>query len=232
VTDRHAIKRPQLLVFDVNETLIDLDHLTPLFARVFGDGGVMRDWFAQVILYSQSLTLAGGYTPFGEIAAAVLEMLGAIKGTHVTPHDVTELRERLVTLPPHPDVSPALDRLREAGFRLATLTNSPPRLDGGPLRRAGLESYFERCFGVDEVRRFKPAPETYRFVCKTLAVAPEDMCLVAAHMWDTLGAQSFGATGALILRPGNADLPLDGAPRPTFIAKDLVDLAGQLVAIS
>jgi 2-haloacid dehalogenase len=52
------VKRPAL-VFDVNETLLDLETLTPHFARIFGDGGVMREWFAQLILYSEALTLAG-----------------------------------------------------------------------------------------------------------------------------------------------------------------------------
>ncbi len=41
-----------LLVFDVNETLLDLDALAPHFERMFGDRGALREWFAQVILYS------------------------------------------------------------------------------------------------------------------------------------------------------------------------------------
>jgi 2-haloacid dehalogenase len=36
-------------VFDVNETLLDLAGLDPLFERVFGDAGIRQVWFAQLI---------------------------------------------------------------------------------------------------------------------------------------------------------------------------------------
>ena len=49
------------IVFDVNETLLDITTLEPLFERVFGDPTVLREWFAQLILYSQTMTLSGLY---------------------------------------------------------------------------------------------------------------------------------------------------------------------------
>ena len=45
-----ARARPSVIVFDVNETLIDLTTLEPLFVRLFGEAAVMREWFAQLIL--------------------------------------------------------------------------------------------------------------------------------------------------------------------------------------
>ena len=45
-----------LLVFDVNETLLDLDALAPHFKRMFGEGAALREWFAQLILYSEAIT--------------------------------------------------------------------------------------------------------------------------------------------------------------------------------
>ena len=53
--------------------------------------------------------------------------------------------------------------------------------------------------------------------------------MVAAHVWDTIGAQSAGFSAALITRPGNALLPLDGLPQPTLVADDLRGLAQQLI---
>jgi hypothetical protein len=41
-----------LIVFDVNETLLDLQTMEPIFERIFGEKGVMRLWFANFILYS------------------------------------------------------------------------------------------------------------------------------------------------------------------------------------
>jgi hypothetical protein len=52
------------IVFDVNETLLDLESLTPTFERIFGERSALRLWFTQLILYSEALTLAGAYVPF------------------------------------------------------------------------------------------------------------------------------------------------------------------------
>jgi 2-haloacid dehalogenase len=38
-----------LIVFDVNETLLDLETMTPTFERIFGDRSAMRLWFMQLI---------------------------------------------------------------------------------------------------------------------------------------------------------------------------------------
>ncbi|MBG64910.1 MAG: haloacid dehalogenase, partial [Roseobacter sp.] len=53
------------IVFDVNETLLDIATLEPFFDRVFGNAAVLREWFPELILYSQTVTLSGLYAPFG-----------------------------------------------------------------------------------------------------------------------------------------------------------------------
>ena len=39
-----------LIVFDVNETLLDLETMEPTFERTFGERSAMRLWFANLIL--------------------------------------------------------------------------------------------------------------------------------------------------------------------------------------
>ena len=73
----------RILVFDVNETMLDVNALEPHFARVFGDGRVLRDWFSTVLLYSNVVTVAGPYADFGAIGGAALDMVAAARG--VTP---------------------------------------------------------------------------------------------------------------------------------------------------
>src|SRR5262245_44339701 len=67
-------RMPRILVFDVNETLLDLKALEPHFERVFGDKAMLREWFSQVIQFAEALTLAGDYRNFGDVARAALEM--------------------------------------------------------------------------------------------------------------------------------------------------------------
>jgi len=218
-----------IIVFDVNETLLDITTLEPLFDRVFGNPFVLREWFAQLILYSQTMTLCGLYTPFGELAVGTLRMVASIYGVVVADIDIDELKQRLNTMPAHSDVVPALTRLRDAGFRLVTLTNSASASSPSPLQRAGLGSFFERSFSVEAVRKFKPAPETYQLVAEEMNVETPALCLVACHLWDTMGAQAAGCRGALITRPHNAILPAAEVPIPDLVASELTDLAEQIV---
>ena len=177
------------------------------------------------------ITLASYYETFFKLGRAVLEMLGSIYQVPVEPADLEELRTNMLSMPAHEDVPEGVCLLREAGFRLMTLTNSPPDKDGSPLDRAGLAHFFERQFRVDSVRRFKPAPEPYHLVTELLNVAPPAICLIAARTWDTLGAQSVGFSAGLVTRTGNAPLPIHGLPQPQVVATDHVRLARQMIAL-
>jgi len=220
---------PSVLVFDVNETLIDIDSITPVFERVFGDPGVTRAWFRQLVTYSMTVTASGHYVDFFTLGQGVLRMLAAIRGVDISDDDEDALKHAMLTMPAHPDVADGLMALRDNGFRLVTLTNSPPSpFAPSPVEHAGLGHLFERQFSVDACRAFKPAPAPYLYTCEQLGVAPADCMMVAAHVWDTIGAQSVGFSGALITRPGNATLPVAGLPQPTVIATDLRDLATKL----
>jgi 2-haloacid dehalogenase len=223
--------RPKLLIFDVNETLLDIESLGSLFQRLFGDSRVLREWFNQLILYSMTITLCGSYERFGTLGRAALQMIGAIHGVKIGEAELDALGLGMQTMPAHKDVEPALKRLKAAGFRLVTLTNSAPNPDDvSPLAHAGIAAYFEKRFSVHTVQAFKPAPAVYRMVLDEMNLPASACCMAAAHAWDILGAQSLGMTGALIARPGNAPLPAPGLPNPTWIASDLRELADQLIA--
>jgi 2-haloacid dehalogenase len=218
-----------LIVFDVNETLLNLETVTPVFERIFHDRGAMRLWFANLILYSEALTLAQVYVPFTEIGAAVLQMLAATRGIEIEESDKHELTEKFSTMPPHPEVPAALKKLRSAGFHLFTLTDNLLEVQGRQLEHGGLIDLFDRRFSVDipEVRRHKPAPEAYAYVQKQLRVAPAELFLIASHTWDTLGAVAAGWQAALIKRPGNDVLSV--GPQPSIVGIDLDDVANQLI---
>ncbi|AOM00969.1 haloacid dehalogenase type II [Cobetia marina] len=223
-------KPVSVLVFDVNETLLDITTLSPLFGRVFGDEGVLREWFAQLVLYSQTMTLAHRYTPFGELGVGVLKMVADIHQVTLKDSDIDELKSRMAEMPAHPDVAPALERLKQAGFRLVTLTNSPAGASPTPLEKAGISEAFEQHFSVGAVEQFKPAPATYQHVAEQLEVKLDDMCMVACHVWDTIGAQAAGMQGALLTRPHNAVLPASNVPTPDHVADELMTLADHLIA--
>jgi 2-haloacid dehalogenase len=217
-----------LIVFDVNETLLDLTALESTFERVFRDQGAMRLWFANLILYSSALTVAGCYVPFTDIGSAVMKMLADTRGLSITDADRKELVEKFSTMPPHPEVPSALRKLRKAGFRLFTLTDNLLEVQTRQLEHAGIADLFERRFSADGVKHHKPSRQAYGQVEKELGVQPSELFLIACHTWDTLGAVAAGWGAALIRRPGN-DL-LGVGPQPQIVGADLNHVAGQLIA--
>ena len=217
----------RICVFDVNETLLDLGALDPQFARVFGDASVRQAWFTQMLQSAFVTTITGPYRDFGTIGAAALDMVAARRGVPMTQEDKTAILSEMRHLPPHPDVRDGLERLRQAGLRLATLTNSTEQVAQAQMSNAGLSEYFEQLFSVDTVQRLKPAPEAYRMVAERLGVAIGEIRLIAAHAWDIAGALRAGCAAAFVARPGMVLDPL--FERPDVVGTDLREVAERIL---
>jgi 2-haloacid dehalogenase len=219
----------RVCVFDVNETLLDLGALDPHFKRVFGDAGVRRVWFLQLLQSALVATVTGAYSNFGQIGGAALEMVAEREGVNISDEDKQKILGGMRELPPHPEVAEALDRLRDAGLRLATLTNSTRQVAEAQMNNSGLRDYFEQVLSADEVRRLKPAPEPYRMAAESLGVEVGQVRLVAAHAWDVAGALRAGCAAAFVARPGMVLDPL--VERPDVVGADLREVADRILQI-
>jgi 2-haloacid dehalogenase len=219
----------RVMVFDVNETLLDLSALDPHFQRIFGDAKVRVEWF-QTMLQSAFLTIiTGPYVPFGEHFKAALAVTGERHGVRVSKDDEQAILQQVRALPPHPEVRGALERLRGAGFRLAALTNSTAQVEEAQLRYAGLADLFEKALSADSAKRLKPAAEAYQTAARELGIATTDVRMVAAHVWDVQGALRAGCAAALIERPGVIWNPL--LEKPDVAGKDLAEVAERVIEL-
>lgn len=216
-----------VVVFDVNETLLDLSALDPVFEEVFGAAAVRREWFAQVLQSALVSVATGVHHDFGTVGQGALEMVAARRG--VTLDDAA--RDRVLTgmrrLPPHPEVPGALARLREAGVRLATLTNSPPETAEAQLAHADLSHFFDARLSVEGAGRLKPAAAVYHHAVRDLGVAPADARLVAAHAWDVTGALRAGCAAAFVARPGMVLDPT--GETPDVVGRDVAEVVDRLL---
>jgi 2-haloacid dehalogenase len=216
-------KPTAVLAFDVNETLLDLSALDPMFATAFGRANVRPSWFLTMQGLWMAGTLIDRFVPFDKVADAALEVTAAREGITL-PRDVrSAIVNGLRMLPAYPEVEPALMALRDAGVRLAALTNSTDRMARAQLKFAGIFPLFEQVLSVEGVKRYKPAPEPYLYAARRLKVKPSGMYMVAAHAWDTGGAAAAGLKTVFVKRPGKILTP--GAPKPDLQVADLADLA-------
>ena len=214
------------LVFDVNETLLDLTPLDEPLADLTGTPAARHEWFGLLIHTALAFTAADSYRDFAELADACIS---AVAQTHERVADESYRRAILAllrSLPAHPDVPDGLDRLRDGGHRLIALTNSPLATAHAQLEFAGIADRFEQIFAAGQSGALKPAPAAYRLVIDGLGIDPAEAVMVAAHDWDIAGAQAAGMRTAFLARPGHRPLP--GAPVPTWTVSDLGALADTL----
>jgi 2-haloacid dehalogenase len=219
----------RVCVFDVNETLLDLGALDPHFEQAFGDAGVRRVWFLQLLQSALVATVTDTYSDFGTIGGTALEMVAERQRISLSDEDRQRILGGMRELPPHPEVAESLDRLRDAGLRLATLTNSTQQVAEAQINNSGLRDYFEQILSADAVKRLKPAPEPYRMAAQSLGVEVEEVRLVAAHAWDVAGALRAGCAAAFVARPGMVLDPL--VEPPDVVGADLREVADRILEI-
>ncbi|HKK46408.1 MAG TPA: haloacid dehalogenase type II [Balneolaceae bacterium] len=222
-----APNRPKALIFDLNETLLDLSEVRQSVAGVLQGGDeIVSLWFETMLHYSLVANASDNYRNFSDIGAAALIMLAENRNIDM---DMDRARDALAPIrrtPPHPDVPPALEYLNDEGYRLAILTNSPREGMEAQLSNAGIEMHFELHLNVEDIGIYKPNRHVYRWAARQLGVAPGDCLFVAAHGWDVAGAMASEMEAAFLDRPGQNLYPL--AANPAYVEPDLEQLASKL----
>jgi 2-haloacid dehalogenase len=218
----------RVIAFDVNETLLDLGALDPLFERVFGSAAARTQWFGQMLQIAFTGGLTGRYVDFSTAQEAALEMIAAAHDVTLDTRTRAEVRDGMRTLPPHADADAALARLHDSPLRVVALTNSPLDVARAQLSHAGVEHHFDAILSADEVQALKPRAEAYALVADRLEVPLADVRLVAAHAWDVSGALAAGCTAAFVLRAGKFPSPI--GPQPDVVGRDLAEVADAILS--
>ncbi len=123
------------IVFDSNETLLDLRALDPHFAAAFGDAAVRERWFKRAGELFRAVTVAGEYRNFERLSDVALLMVAEQLGRDLAKADRAAIHEAVLTLPVHADVRRAPAPLRQTMLKLAML----PTLDAPEAARETLE---------------------------------------------------------------------------------------------
>lgn len=213
-----GMQKPDVILFDVNETLSDLAPMSRHLEGVGAPGDLARAWFAATLRDGIALAAAGAAAPFADIAAGTLrgllataELPGGLDAV------VEEVLDGFAGLDVHPDVPEGVRALADAGVPLATLSNGATSVAEGLLGRAGILDGFERLLSVEAAGIWKPAPGAYRYGLEQCEVEAGRAMLVAVHPWDIDGASRAG------LRTGW--LNRDGAPWPGYFRTPDVEVA-------
>jgi 2-haloacid dehalogenase len=217
-----------VILFDINETVLSLAVLRPKFAEALGDASLTDRWFALLLHSSTVSAMTGVTTNFKELSQIALEGLAARLGISLSAERRDDILGTFASLPAHDDIKPALARLREAGFRTVAFSNSSQALITSQIHNAGLDDCFDRVISVEGAGTFKPDIRAYQFAAKELGIAVDSLRLVACHDWDTHGAISAGLSAAYINRLGAPYNPLYN--RPEIEAATMGAIVDQILA--
>ncbi|MEV8042136.1 haloacid dehalogenase type II [Arthrobacter sp. NPDC080082] len=221
-------KMPEVIVFDVNETLSDMSPMGSRFADAGAPEALAKQWFATLLREGFALAAAGDAAPFGQIGAEVLAGLLEDAGVPDPAGTARHLAGSVAELPLHPDVSDGVRALRAAGRRLVTLTNGSAQVATRLLNAAGIRGAFEAVLSVEDAPAWKPNPSSYRHAAQHCEAKEEDMMLVAVHPWDIHGATRAGLRTAWVNRSG-VIYPSYYEP-PELTVTSLTHLAAELSA--
>jgi 2-haloacid dehalogenase len=197
---------PRVIVFDLMGTLLDL----------------------QTTQLAMAAVLTDAYEDFGVQVDTALEITSRRYKVSLLGEEKNLILSTQLKLRPYPEVAQSLRRLREAGFTLATLTNSTLPSVEAQLSFAGLRDHFGQLISADEAHCFKPAPEVYQLAASRMGVDPGQMRVVTTHDWDVTGALRAGCAAAFVGRPGQVMNPF--GPQPDVRGADLGEVAEKILA--
>ena len=219
-------RRVDAVVFDVLETLLDLDPIGDRLEEVGQPAGVLGPFFMRFQRDAMALTLAGDVADFN---ATARQALRTETKQAMSQDAISHVLEGFAKVPAFPDAAPALRKLSEAGVAIGCLTVGDPNNTRSFLAGAGLERYVDQVVTCDAVGVWKPAPDVYHHAANSLDCELDRMALVAVHAWDCHGAKKAGALSGWCSRlegePGDVFLPAD------VRGDDLVEVVDALLTL-
>ncbi|RJN32866.1 HAD-IA family hydrolase [Nesterenkonia natronophila] len=220
------VRRVDAVVFDVLETLLDLDPIGVRLEEVGQSAAVLGPFFMRFQRDAMALSLAGDNPDFTRTARQALRTETKQK---MSEDAIDYVLQGFAEVPAFPDAGPAMERLSKAGVIIGCLTVGDPDNTRSFLSGAGLEDYVDHVVTSDAVGVWKPAPDVYHHTAKVLNCELDRMALVAVHAWDCHGAKKVGALAGWCSR-------LEGEPGEIFHAadvrgEDLIEVVDGLLAL-
>ena len=90
-----------------------------------------------------------------------------------------------------PDVAPGLKKMKDAGIRMAFLSNFTAEMLDAAVRNSGLQGMFEDHLTTDRVKAFKPDPRAYQMGVDAFGMKKEEIAFAAFAGWDVAGAKWY-----------------------------------------
>jgi 2-haloacid dehalogenase len=182
-----AIVFDGFVIFDPRPLVAQAEQLFP------GHGAALCDaWRTRQFEYTWIRSMSGRYVDFWKITEDALIFAAKTQNIELMPESKKQLMDGYLKLKAWPDVLSALQALKQAGIRLAFLTNFTPEMIESNTINAGLNGLFEKNLSTDLIKTYKPDPRAYQMAIDAFGFHKNEILFAAFAGWDAAGAKSFG----------------------------------------
>ena len=198
------------VMFDFYGTVVDMqgglvEAITPYLAEkgyTANPASRVVTWWRRAHFESSMIDalLHRDHTPYRDIGRQAVDYTLERAGIAHTTDEVDALVSQIERLRPFGDVVAGLQTLQAHGLRLVILSNGDPDMLERGVAFSGTAHLFDRVISVAEAGSFKPHAATYRTATELLDVRPEEVCFVANHAFDCIGAKAAGMRTAFVDR--------------------------------
>jgi 2-haloacid dehalogenase len=169
----------------------------PVFAKaeeIFPGRGpeLSNAWRTRQFEYTWLRTLGGHYADFWQVTEESLVFAAKALKIDLSAGQRDQLMQTWLGLKAWPDVAPVLKQFRDAGIRMAFLSNLTDAMLDSAVKNSGLEGFFEPHLSTDKVGAFKPDPRAYQMGLDAFKLGKEEIAFAAFAGWDAAGAKWFG----------------------------------------
>lgn len=188
-----ALLKIQAIAFDAFP-IFDPRPVSALAEQLFpGKGAELSNaWRTRQFEYQWLRNISRRYADFWRTTEDALVFAAQLLRLELTPERRDRLMNAYLELDAWPDVPVALHTLKNAGLRLALLSNMTERMLRAGLARAGLGDVFEHVLTTDTIQSYKPDPLAYQMGVDAFGLDRGEIVFAAFAGWDAVGAKSFG----------------------------------------
>ena len=187
------LKGIEACVFDAYGTLFDVSSVARGAKDALGEHWqILSDtWRTKQLQYTWLRGLGGHHADFWQVTSDALDF--AMETLKINDPAVRErLMNLYLSLSAYPEVPHVLKRLKDAGMKLAILSNGTPAMLASAVSNAGLSGLFDAVLSVEEVGVYKPHPTVYGLAAGRMGVAADRVCFLSSNSWDAYSAKAFG----------------------------------------
>ena len=216
----------KLVIFDVNQTMFSLKEIENSF-KIYGLSRRFVDqWFLSVLKEGFSYTLSGKFIDFKTIGQNELQKIFLQKNIICKRTSINRILNSFSHLKIHNDVKKSLKLLKKNNLKIITLTNGSKSNTQILLKNNKIENFIDRCFSIDQFKKWKPHKNVYLSTCELMNIDPKNTLMIAAHGWDINGAKLAGLKTAYITRYEKklSNFYL----KPDYVGKDSFEIVNKL----